>query len=592
MQRIVLFLSLYLWCSIAFAQESNYRWINSSDEEFPEVCGQAWSDSLHGSFYRLPSKAEGVVRDVVWGLSRHSAGLHVRFMTDAQAIVVRYKVGGDYSMPHMPTSGVSGLDIYAKDSEGALSWCRGRYSFGDTIQYAFSGLNVKESFHDRGREYRLYLPLYNSVEWLEIGIPDEDKFEKIPLRNEKPIVVYGTSIAQGACASRPGMAWTSILGRELDWPLINLGFSGNGRMEKELIDLLGEIDAEMYVLDCLPNLTPGEGRTHNDVYQLIIQAVKKLRAKCPSTPILLTEHAGYSDGALNSERFDIYTGLNSVMEKAYKALIEEGINDLHILKHDDIGLGLDSFVDGTHPSDFGMVAYAKAYESVIRHILNQPKGSISTTIPVTQRREPGAYEWEARHEELLALNQTAPPEICFFGNSIVHYWGGIPEAVWRRGVESWDQLFATFTVRNFGFGWDRVENILWRVNHGELDGFQAKQIITMLGTNNLHLNSDNEIIEGIELLIKTIKAKQAKSEMLAIGILPRRNGEERVRNLNVKISEIAQKFNIPYTDAGTVLLQADGIIDETLFSDGLHPNKKGYEKLAKAIKPFVIPSLH
>ena len=102
--------------------------------------------------------------------------------------------------------------------------------------------------------YQLYLPLYNSLEWLEIGVPEEATIHFLALRNEKPIVVYGSSITQGACASRPGMAWTAILERKMDRPLLNFGFSGNGRLEKELIDLISEIDAKIFVLDCLPNL--------------------------------------------------------------------------------------------------------------------------------------------------------------------------------------------------------------------------------------------------------------------------------------------------------------------------------------------------
>ena len=97
--------------------------------------------------------------------------------------------------------------------------------------FFFLNLNANDGYHDRGREYRLYLPLYNQVTWMEVGVAKDVYFEPLPVRKEKPIVVYGTSIAQGACASRPGMAWTSILGRKMDRPLINLGFSGFGTFD-------------------------------------------------------------------------------------------------------------------------------------------------------------------------------------------------------------------------------------------------------------------------------------------------------------------------------------------------------------------------
>ncbi len=118
------------------------------------------------------------------------------------------------AMLHMPATGVSGVDLYAKNSDGKWLWCKGNYSFADTINYNFRNITPNDNYHKMGREYHLYLPLYNSVEWMEIGTEEDALFEPIPIRKEKPIVVYGTSIAQGGCASRPGMAWTSILERK------------------------------------------------------------------------------------------------------------------------------------------------------------------------------------------------------------------------------------------------------------------------------------------------------------------------------------------------------------------------------------------
>ena len=564
------------------AQEKPLQWWNPASSPIPAIEGKGWSGSEINMFGRLPERAKSDVREAVWNLSQNSAGLCIRFRANSERIMVRYKVRGNMAMPHMPATGVSGVDMYARDSDGAFSWCRGRYSFGDTITYDFASIDVKEKYHDRGREYRLFLPLYNSVTWLEIGVNEGTYFEVLPLRQEKPLVVYGTSIAQGGCASRPGMAWTSILARNLDRPLINLAFSGNGRLEEEVIDLIAEIDAKMYIIDCLPNM----GRfTLDETYNRIIASVKELREKHPDTPILLAEHAGYSDGVLDSKRFETYTSLNMIQKKAYSDLLQQGIRHLFYLSEEEMGLGLNSFVDGTHPADLGMMEYATSYEKRIREILDEPSGCISTTQPVTQRREPGSYEWEQRHQEILTRNLQNPPEICFFGNSIVHYWAGEPKAFLSRGAESWTQLFAGHRVQNFGFGWDRIENVLWRVNHDELDGFEAKQILLMLGTNNLHLNADDEIISGLDLLIKTIKNRQPHSHILVIGILPRRDKEERIKNLNYRLAQVAGMNEVSYTKIGDVLLQPDGKINESLFTDGLHPNASGYDKLADMLKP-------
>jgi lysophospholipase L1-like esterase len=244
----------------------------------------------------------------------------------------------------------------------------------------------------------------------------------------------------------------------------------------------------------------------------------------------------------------------------------------------------DSFVDGTHPNDYGMVHYAAAYERKLRDILNEPMGGISTEIPVTQNRDANTYNWNNRHEELLKMNREDPPEVCFFGNSITHFWGGKPAAEKVNGPKSWKKYFGKMNIRNFGFGWDRVENVLWRVYHDELDGFNAKQILLMIGTNNISINAtDDEITEGIRFLINAMKTRQPEAKITLIGIYPRKNYEDRITMLNLKLAQMAELEQINYTDPGKTLLNEDGKIDESLFLDGIHPNEKGYKKLGAEI---------
>ncbi len=220
-----------------------------------------------------------------------------------------------------------------------------------------------------GREYKLLLPLYNEVEKLEIGVNKNADFKPLSPKKERPIVAYGTSICQGACASRPGMAWTNILERRLDIPIINIGFSGNGRLEEAIIDLLNEIDARLYILDCLPNLHPKK----DNVYQLTIDAVQKLKEKHPNIPIILTAHMGYLNGSSNKQSYDKYTQLNNALYKAFEILKSKGYTKIFLLTKEAIGLGIDSYVDNTHPNDYGMMQYADAYEKLIRKILAKSK---------------------------------------------------------------------------------------------------------------------------------------------------------------------------------------------------------------------------
>ncbi len=353
---------------------TNYKWWNPEQYHSKVIEGQAWPKNVIAIYDRLPVKAKTIVREPVWNLSKHTAGLSIRFKSNAKDILIRYKtIRKDYGMPHMPATGVSGIDLYAKNNDGNWVWFKGNYSFGDTITYGYKNLNLKAAKDSKGFEYQLFFPLYNAVEWLEIGIPLGAQFEFLALRQEKPIVVYGTSIAQGACASRPGMAWTSIVERKLNRPVINLGFSGNGLLEKEMIDLITEIDAKIYVLDCLPNLVTNKNRSSENVYQRIISSVKEIRKKHKLTPILLVDHAGYADGLTNVNRYNAYSNLNQINQKAFNRLKEDGVSNIYILKKNEIGLQLDSYVDGTHPTDLGMMEYAVAYEKILKKIIDEIK---------------------------------------------------------------------------------------------------------------------------------------------------------------------------------------------------------------------------
>jgi hypothetical protein len=173
-------LSIFIPCERVFAQKDTLSWWKPSDSKFPVVEGQAWASEMQDSLHRFPPRAEPLVRKPVWNLSRNSAGLSIRFISNAPQIVVRYKVSGNLSMPHMPSTGVSGVDLYAIDSDGAWHYCAGKYSLKDTIQYNFDKIKPNDQYHKLGREYRLYLPLYNSIRDLEIGVSlGSDRIENV-----------------------------------------------------------------------------------------------------------------------------------------------------------------------------------------------------------------------------------------------------------------------------------------------------------------------------------------------------------------------------------------------------------------------------
>jgi lysophospholipase L1-like esterase len=324
------------------------------------VEGRGWNETKR-YYDRLPGKAEGVVRDPVWGLSRDSAGMVARFETDATEISVRYTLRSvSLAMPHMPATGVSGVDLYAKHN-GVWRWLAISHPTSKSATLATGGLDPGR------REYLLYLPLYNGVESVEIGVPKDAAFVPQPPRTQKPIVFYGTSICQGGCASRPGMLYTSIIGRRLDWPVINLGFSGNGTMDASIGDLMGEIDAAVYVIDCLPNMQA------NQVAERTEPLVRQLRKARPDAAIVLVEDRTYDNAFLHKDSRDRQAASRAAFKAAYDKLLADGVKGLAYVPGDTL-LGADgeSTVDSSHPNDLGMMRMADALTPVLKPLVGKP----------------------------------------------------------------------------------------------------------------------------------------------------------------------------------------------------------------------------
>lgn len=320
------------------------------------VEGRGFDDTAK-YFDRLPCRAMGVVRDAVWNLSRHSAGMMVRFRTDAQQIHADYSVTSkSLGMPHMPATGVSGLDLYGKDETGNWRWiavCK------PTAQKMRTSLVA--GLRPGLRDYAIYLPLYNGTESLSIGVETGKTFEPIAPRIEKPIVFYGTSITHGACASRPGMPHPAILGRRLDRPVINLGFSGNGKLEKEVGEFLVELDPCVYVLDCLPNMGAAEITARTE------PMVQQLRAQHPEVPIVLVEDRSYSGSWVISSQAERNRTNRLAYKAAYQRLLDAGVNNLSYIDGESLlADNRDDTTDGSHPSDLGFFNQANAMEPIIR----------------------------------------------------------------------------------------------------------------------------------------------------------------------------------------------------------------------------------
>jgi hypothetical protein len=340
--------------------DSDFLWYDIRDLS---IEGKGWQDTEE-FFDRLPSHAKGVVRNPVWELSQQSAGICARFATDATAIKVRWSLRNDrLGMEHMPATGVSGLDLYIRTQDGGWGWL----AVGRPSHYPANQKDLVSRLLSGWHEFLLYLPLYNGISSVQIGIAPEFSIAKAPPRpaaRTRPVCFYGTSIVQGGCASRPGMVHTAILGRRLDWPVINLGFSGDGPMELELARLMAEIDSAVYVIDCLPNMEPAQ------VTERAVPFVKILRKARPETPIVLVENIAYQGSPYLPSRYEGYTSKNTALRQEYQQMTEIGIKSVFYLPCENLlGHDQEATVDGTHPTDLGFMRMADAMEPVLRQVL-------------------------------------------------------------------------------------------------------------------------------------------------------------------------------------------------------------------------------
>ena len=555
------------------AAPQQLKWLDPL-EQGAIVHGVGWEE-LRSGYTRLPAKAHGVVRDEVWGLGLNSAGLSLVFTSNAKEMIVLYKVKDGYNMFHMPSTGRSGIDLYATDCDGNRRWVAPDFpaSFRDTIRYIYSNITY---FPDGTKpyEFHLYLPPYNTVDWIKIGIPQDASISFYKESLEKPIVVYGTSITQGACTSRPANCWTGIVEREMEHPFINLGFSGNGRMEPELFKLLAEIDAKVYILDCMPNLT-----SNAEIEAKTLEGVRILRQK-RDCPIILVEHSGHVGEVSNLER-TTYRRANAQLKQAYESLLAAGYKDIYYMTHDEVGLPLDGMIEGVHPNDYGMRAMADGHEKKLREVLHE---DAKVFTPCKQARDVRNYDWYLRHESVLDYCLKTKPQVVLIGDSITHFWAGDPSDKAPTGQDSWDELWKGKRVANLGFGWDRVENALWRVYHGELDGYEAEDVLLLIGTNNLGIDPEEKIADGIVELAAAVHQRQPKARIWVCEVLPRSGREIQVRRLNALVKARLDVPGAKIIEMGAPFVGSNGRIIKAYYPDGLHPNAEGYKHFAAQIR--------
>ena len=358
----------------AVVDTNGVKWI---DGRYLPLEGKYFKD-VDDFYDRLPSGVTTNVNSGVWSMKHHTSGMLFRFRTDSRNLIFRWTpYYHSLEMDHMPSTGVSGIDIYRQDANGKWLYVRtGR------IRDAKKGGELSIGWTP-GTPCLVNLPLYNGIRSFSVGIDKNAKIEDLGPRKsgiDKPVVFYGTSITHGGCASRPGLAFVNRVGRDLDVPVCGLGFSGSGRMELEMADHLARIDASCYVLDCLWNMNGIRGNSYDehdvkeagyapDVTIPVVRHryepfIRALRAKRPNTPIVMAEQC------------DVFCNGKSVKDTfirgIYDKLIAEGWKNLVYLPKEEMYSGdLEGTVDGCHPNDLGMATMAKAFGKAVKEALKR-----------------------------------------------------------------------------------------------------------------------------------------------------------------------------------------------------------------------------
>lgn len=312
-------------------------------------------------YERLPIYLkDDVSRPAIWNLGKNTSGLAIRFNSNSTSISAKWEVLGDVRMNHFTETGIKGLDLYA--------WENNKWQFVNTARPTGKKTEqvIISTMTQKNREFMLFLPLYDGLTSLSIGVDSLSSISK-PQTNlvatQNPIVVYGTSITQGGCATRPGMSYTNILTRWMNREFINLGFSGNGQLDYEIAEVMAKRkDAGMFILDFIPNVTEEKIKDKTKNF------INILRKENPDTPILLVESIIFPHSVFSTATADILSVKNKALRDEFEEMKKAGDNNLYYLNSDDLmNKDGEGTVDGIHLTDLGFQHIAKTF---LKEIIN------------------------------------------------------------------------------------------------------------------------------------------------------------------------------------------------------------------------------
>lgn len=295
-------------------------------------------------FHRVDTNAFDDLPVAVKNRVVQSGGLAVAFKTNSPAIYAKWCTAETTASATMTGVAYRGLDLYIKRN--------GRWQYAGIARpregQACASTTIIQGMDYAEKECLLYLPLYNETTRLEVGVDEGSTMQAGAYPFHKRVLVYGSSIVQGASASRSGLAYPARLSRETGIDFLNLGMGGSAKMEKNVVDMIASFDADAFVLDCVPNSSPSQ------VTQRTAYLIETIRKRHPNAPIIVLQSVIRERGYFNLESGKRVRQQNENIKVEVAKLLQKGVTNLHFIPADDfLGHDHEGSVDGTHPNDLG-----------------------------------------------------------------------------------------------------------------------------------------------------------------------------------------------------------------------------------------------
>lgn len=390
---------------------------------------------------------------------------------------------------------------------------------------------------------------------------------------------------------------------------LNLGFSGDTTANVLWRLDHGEVDGlkPRAVVLLIGTNNTAHGQTAEETERGIDAVIMKLRGKLPQSAILLL---GILPSAVSLSKSTADAEVNRYLARSYEAGPKVTYLDIGSAFYRNGLLDTEIFYDPRlknprpplHPDTSGQRRMAEAIEPTLARLMDDAprqyqaslQGVNTALIPVP-RLERDSYDWDQRHRDELAAKQSIDPQVVMIGDSITHFWAGPPQASHVNGLRAWMELFGEMPVLNLGFGWDRTQNVLWRLRHGEFDGLHPRIVVLNIGTNNLtgtrnaRANTPDEVVEGILAICDFAQAAAPEARLIVMGIFPRGfHPRSRLRAPIARVNELLAsrltgRPRTTFLDIGARFLKPDGTLSRRLMADGTHPTEAGYAIWARAL---------